>query len=183
MVSRMNAGTIPDRGNYTVTLGPDGGRLGELDEEMVFETRPGENILLGASTWRVEDITRDRVIVAPAPGEPGKLPFWRGDGPGRPIELGRALGSTALLPLRLADFSVCRDALADALGTLAALDPRQSQIVELRAFGGFTVEEIAGALGVAPITVKRDWRMAKAWLRRELRAVGGAQGRPTRAER
>ena len=92
MVSRMNAGTIPDRGNYTVTLGPDGGRLGELDEEMVFETRPGENILLGASTWRVEDITRDRVIVSPAPGEPGKLPFWRGDGPGRPIELGRALG-------------------------------------------------------------------------------------------
>ena len=93
MVVRMNAGTIPDRGNYTVTLGPEGGRLGELDEEMVFETRPGENILLGASTWRVEEITRDRVIVSPAPGEPGKLPFWRGDGPGRPIELGRALGA------------------------------------------------------------------------------------------
>jgi len=93
MVSRMNAGTIPDRGNYTVTLGPEGGRLGELDEEMVFETRTGENILLGASTWRVEEITRDRMIVSPAPGEPGKLPFWRGDGPGRPIELGRALGA------------------------------------------------------------------------------------------
>jgi ATP-dependent Lhr-like helicase len=93
MTVRMNAGTIPDRGNYTVTLGPDGGRLGELDEEMVFETRPGENILLGATTWRVEEITRDKVIVAPAPGEPGKLPFWRGDGPGRPIELGRALGA------------------------------------------------------------------------------------------
>ncbi len=93
MISRMNAGTIPDRGNYTVTLGPDGGRLGELDEELVFETRPGENILLGASTWRVEEITRDRVIVSPAPGEPGKLPFWRGDGPGRPIELGQALGA------------------------------------------------------------------------------------------
>ena len=92
MVSRMNAGTIPDRGNYLVTLGPEGGRLGELDEEMVFETRPGENILLGATTWRVEEITRDRVIVSPAPGEPGKLPFWRGDGPGRPIELGRAIG-------------------------------------------------------------------------------------------
>jgi ATP-dependent Lhr-like helicase len=93
MTMRMNAGTIPDRGNYVVTLGPDGGRLGELDEEMVFETRPGENILLGATTWRVEEITRDRVIVAPAPGEPGKMPFWRGDGPGRPIELGRALGA------------------------------------------------------------------------------------------
>ena len=93
MVVRMNAGTIPDRGNYVVTLGHDGGRLGELDEEMVFETRPGENILLGASTWRVEEITRDRVIVSPAAGEPGRLPFWRGDGPGRPIELGRALGA------------------------------------------------------------------------------------------
>lgn len=93
MVSRMNAGTIPDRGNYVVTLGPEGGRLGELDEEMVYETRPGENILLGATTWRVEEITRDRVIVSPAPGEPGRLPFWRGDGPGRPIELGRALGA------------------------------------------------------------------------------------------
>ncbi len=93
LVSRLNAGTIPDRGNYTVTLGTDGGRLGELDEEMVFETRPGENILLGATTWRVEEITRDRVIVTPAPGEPGKLPFWRGDGPGRPIALGRALGA------------------------------------------------------------------------------------------
>jgi ATP-dependent Lhr-like helicase len=89
---RMNAGTIPDRGQYTVTLGQDGQRLGELDEEMVFETRPGENLLLGASTWRVEEITRDRVVVTPAPGEPGKLPFWRGDGPGRPLELGRALG-------------------------------------------------------------------------------------------
>ena len=93
MVSRMNAGTIPDRGNYAVTLGAEGGRLGELDEEMVFETRPGENILLGATTWRVEEITRDKVIVSPAPGEPGKLPFWRGEGPGRPVELGRLLGA------------------------------------------------------------------------------------------
>lgn len=93
MISRMNAGTIPDRGNYVVTLGPQGPRLGELDEEMVFETRPGENILLGASTWRVAEITRDRVVVAAAPGEPGKLPFWRGDGPGRPVELGQALGA------------------------------------------------------------------------------------------
>jgi len=92
LLVRMNAGTIPDRGNYAVQLGPDGPRLGELDEEMVFETRTGDNLLLGASTWRVEEITRDRVIVAPAPGEPGKLPFWRGEGPGRPVALGRALG-------------------------------------------------------------------------------------------
>jgi len=92
MITRLNAGTIPDRGNYAVHLGSDGPRIGELDEEMVFETRSGECILLGASSWRVEEITRDRVIVSPAPGEPGKLPFWRGDGPGRPVELGRAVG-------------------------------------------------------------------------------------------
>ena len=93
MVSRMNAGTIPDRGNYAVHMGADGPRIGELDEEMVFETRRGDNILLGATTWQVEEITRDRVVVSPVPGEPGRLPFWRGEGPGRPIELGRALGA------------------------------------------------------------------------------------------
>ncbi|MEJ7603410.1 MAG: hypothetical protein WKG01_36320, partial [Kofleriaceae bacterium] len=70
-----------------------GPRVGELDEEMVYESRKGETFILGASTWRIEDITRDRVIVPPAPGEPGKMPFWRGEGPGRPIELGRALGA------------------------------------------------------------------------------------------
>ncbi len=93
MVTRMNAGTIPDRGAYGVHLGEDGPRVGELDEEMVFETRVGDNVTLGASTWRVETITRDRVVVSPAPGEPGRLPFWRGEGPGRPIELGRAIGA------------------------------------------------------------------------------------------
>jgi ATP-dependent Lhr-like helicase len=92
MVVRVNAGTIPDRGLYAVHLGVDGPRLGELDEEMVFESRAGEVFMLGASSWRVQDITRDRVIVTPAPGEPGKLPFWRGDGPGRPAELGQAIG-------------------------------------------------------------------------------------------
>jgi ATP-dependent Lhr-like helicase len=86
-----NGGTIPDRGLYGVFL-PDGTRVGELDEEMVYESRPGETFLLGASTWRIEDITPDRVVVTPAPGEPGKMPFWHGDGPGRPVELGRAVG-------------------------------------------------------------------------------------------
>jgi ATP-dependent helicase Lhr and Lhr-like helicase len=86
-----NAGTIPDRGMYGVHL-PDGRRVGELDEEMVYEARPGQTFLLGASTWRIEEITRDRVIVSPAPGTPGAIPFWRGDGVGRPIELGRAIG-------------------------------------------------------------------------------------------
>jgi ATP-dependent Lhr-like helicase len=89
-----NAGTIPDRGLYGVHL-PDGRRVGELDEEMVYEARPGQTFLLGATTWRIEDITRDRVIVTPAPGVPGAVPFWRGDGVGRPPELGRAIGAFA----------------------------------------------------------------------------------------
>jgi len=87
-----NAGTIPDRGLYSVTL-PDGRRVGELDEEMVYEARPGQTFLLGASTWRIEEIGRDRVIVTPAPGLPGAVPFWKGDGVGRPKELGEALGA------------------------------------------------------------------------------------------
>ncbi|HEU4429636.1 MAG TPA: helicase-related protein, partial [Myxococcota bacterium] len=92
-IALLSGGTIPDRGLYGVHLGADGPRVGELDEEMVHETRAGEVITLGASSWRVAEITRDRVIVNPAPGEMGKLPFWRGDGPGRPLELGRALGA------------------------------------------------------------------------------------------
>ncbi|MEY4391632.1 MAG: hypothetical protein RLZZ544_341, partial [Actinomycetota bacterium] len=87
-----NGGTIPDRGLFGVFL-PDGTRVGELDEEMVYESRPGETFLLGASTWRIEDITFERVIVTPAPGQPGKMPFWHGDVMGRPVELGRALGA------------------------------------------------------------------------------------------
>ena len=87
-----NAGTIPDRGLFSVNL-PDGRRVGELDEEMVYEARPGQTFLLGASTWRIEDITRDRVVVTPAPGAPGAVPFWRGDSMGRPRELGEAVGA------------------------------------------------------------------------------------------
>ncbi len=86
-----NAGTIPDRGLFGVHL-PDGRRVGELDEEMVYEARPGQTFLLGASSWRIEEITRDRVIVTPAPGVPGAVPFWKGDGVGRPAELGKAIG-------------------------------------------------------------------------------------------
>ncbi len=93
LLSVVSGGTIPDRGTYAVHAGHGGPRVGELDEEMVAESRKGETFILGATTWRIEDITRDRVIVTPAPGEPGKMPFWRGDGPGRPIELGRALGA------------------------------------------------------------------------------------------
>ena len=69
-------------------------RVGELDEEMVYESRVGDTFVLGATTWRIEDITHDRVLVTPAPGEPGRMPFWHGDAPGRPVELGRALGAS-----------------------------------------------------------------------------------------
>jgi ATP-dependent Lhr-like helicase len=89
-----NAGTIPDRGLYGVHL-PDGRRVGELDEEMVYEARPGQTFLLGATTWRIVEITRDRVVVTPAPGVPGAVPFWKGDGIGRPAELGKAIGAFA----------------------------------------------------------------------------------------
>ena len=94
-IAIANAGTIPDRGLYGVFLaGATTGtpRVGELDEEMVFETRVGEAFVLGASSWRVEEITHDRVLVSPAPGRPGKMPFWRGDAAGRPLELGRRIG-------------------------------------------------------------------------------------------
>ncbi|MBI2833462.1 MAG: DEAD/DEAH box helicase [Acidobacteria bacterium] len=94
-IAVINGGTIPDRGLYGVFLaGAAKGmaRVGELDEEMVFESRVGETFLLGASTWRIEEITHDRVMVSPAPGEPGKMPFWHGDAAGRPLELGRTIG-------------------------------------------------------------------------------------------
>ncbi|MFL5849083.1 MAG: DEAD/DEAH box helicase, partial [Solirubrobacteraceae bacterium] len=113
-----NAGTIPDRGLFLVTL-PDGRRVGELDEEMVYEARPGQTFLLGASTWRIEEIGRDRVVVTPAPGVPGAVPFWRGEGVGRPYELGEALGAVTRGVLALSQ--------AKALETLRqehALDER-----------------------------------------------------------
>ncbi len=94
-VAIANGGTIPDRGLFGVFLigaGPGAARVGELDEEMVFESRAGETFVLGASSWRIEEITHDRVLVSPAPGEPGKMPFWKGDRAGRPLELGLAIG-------------------------------------------------------------------------------------------
>jgi ATP-dependent helicase Lhr and Lhr-like helicase len=92
-----SGGTIPDRGLFGVFLASDTSRqprrVGELDEEMVYESRVGDVFVLGASSWRIEDITPDRVLVTPAPGQPGRLPFWHGDTPGRPAELGRAIGA------------------------------------------------------------------------------------------
>src|ERR1700682_6111659 len=90
-----NAGPIPDRGLFGVFLANGGGRVGELDEEMVYEARTGDTFLLGASTWRIEEITRDRVIVSPAPGLPGAVPFWKGEGVGRPYELGQKIGAAS----------------------------------------------------------------------------------------
>jgi ATP-dependent Lhr-like helicase len=106
-IAVSNGGTIPDRGLFGVFLagaGADGAtgttrggrhsrRVGELDEEMVYESRVGDVFVLGATSWRIEDITADQVLVSPAPGQPGRLPFWKGDAPGRPAELGAAIGA------------------------------------------------------------------------------------------
>ena len=155
-VAVQSGGTIPDRGLFGVFL-PDGARVGELDEEMVYESRVGECFVLGASTWRIEEITVDRVVVTPAPGEPAKTPFWRGDRPGRPLELGRALGAMArelvAMPGERAEASL-RD---------SGLDPRAA--ANLRRY----LAEQGEATGAVPddhtIVVERfpdeigDWRV------------------------
>jgi ATP-dependent Lhr-like helicase len=95
-IAILNGGTIPDRGTYGVFLAGERSkpvRVGELDEEMVFESRTGDTFILGASAWRIEEITHDRVLVTPAPGEAGKMPFWHGDQAGRPLEFGRRIGA------------------------------------------------------------------------------------------
>jgi ATP-dependent Lhr-like helicase len=116
-----NAGTIPDRGLYAVVL-PDGRRVGELDEEMVYEARPGQTFLLGASSWRIEEIGRDRVIVTPAPGAPGAVPFWKGDGIGRPKELGVEIGAFARTALELPASELERRYHLDPLAAANLLD-------------------------------------------------------------
>ncbi len=98
-----NAGTIPDRGLFGVFQVDGGGRVGELDEEMVYEARQGQVFLLGASSWRIEEITRDRVLVSPAPGVPGAVPFWKGEGVGRPYELGEKIGRASRELVALSD--------------------------------------------------------------------------------
>jgi ATP-dependent Lhr-like helicase len=153
-----NAGTIPDRGLFGVHLVDGGGRVGELDEEMVYEARAGQTFLLGASTWRIEEITRDRVLVSPAPGVPGAVPFWKGEGVGRPYELGAAVGAVSR------ELAALPDAKAKAkLRDEHALDERAAQ--NLLQFLG----EQAAATGAVPsdrtIVVERfrdeigDWRL------------------------
>ncbi len=132
MLAVTNAGTIPDRGLYSVVT-PEGTKVGELDEEMVFESRVGETFLLGATTWRIEDITPDKVVVTPAPGVPGKMPFWHGDKLGRPYELGRAIGEFTRTALDLSDATL-RDEYC--LDPLAASNLRQYLHEESEATGG-----------------------------------------------
>jgi ATP-dependent Lhr-like helicase len=122
-----SGGTIPDRGLFGVFLageaehhGRGGRRVGELDEEMVYESRAGDVFTLGSSSWRIESITHDRVLVSPAPGLPGKLPFWHGDAPGRPAELGRAIGAFTRQVNLLADDAARRRALQAGLDEWAA---------------------------------------------------------------
>jgi ATP-dependent Lhr-like helicase len=117
-----NAGTIPDRGLFGVFLVDGGGRVGELDEEMVYEARAGQTFLLGASSWRIEEITRDRVLVSPAPGVPGVAPFWKGEGVGRPAELGEKIGRAARELAALSD-----DRAAEELEVEYGLDERAAR--------------------------------------------------------
>jgi ATP-dependent Lhr-like helicase len=122
----VNAGTIPDRGLFSVVL-PDGRRVGELDEEMVYEARPGQTFLLGASSWRIEEIGRDRVIVTPAPGVPGAVPFWKGDSVGRPKELGMAIGAFSRWAVDQSAETLERDYDLDALAARNLLDYLREQ--------------------------------------------------------
>ncbi len=120
-----NAGTIPDRGLFGVFLVDGGGRVGELDEEMVYEAREGQTFLLGASTWRIEEITRDRVLVSPAPGVPGVAPFWKGEGIGRPAELGEKIGKTSRELSALSDDAAIERVESDyGLDALRGAQPR-----------------------------------------------------------
>ncbi len=122
-----SGGTIPDRGLFGVFLaasqrgdGRNSHRVGELDEEMVYESRVGDVFVLGASSWRIEEITADQVLVSPAPGQPGKLPFWHGDAPGRPAELGRALGAYCRELSEAGEQEAATRLRADGLDELAA---------------------------------------------------------------
>ncbi len=148
-----NAGTIPDRGLYTVTL-PDGRRVGELDEEMVYEARAGQAFMLGASTWRIEEIGRDRVIVTPAPGAPGAVPFWKGDTLGRPVELGREIGAFSRWALEQDAATLQRDCDLDARAAhnlLAYLQEQQAATRVLPSDRTIVLERFRDEIG--------DWRL------------------------
>ena len=162
-----SGGTIPDRGMFGVflvgaaTSSASGGtksRVGELDEEMVYESRVGDVFLLGSSAWRINDITHDQVLVTPAPGQPGRMPYWNGDAPGRPVELGRALGAflrelSALSPedaeLRLTAAGLDASARSNLLAYLAEQREATGVLPDDRTI---LVERFRDELG--------DWRLA-----------------------
>jgi ATP-dependent Lhr-like helicase len=160
-VAVINGGTIPDRGLYGVFLlgaAPGSARVGELDEEMVFETHVGETFVLGASSWRVEEITHDRVLVSHAPGEPGKMPFWKGDRTGRPLEFGLAIGRLTRDLLRLPPAAaidrLTRDHDLDALAAENLLQYLRDQVAATKVVPDATsilVERVRDELG--------DWRV------------------------
>jgi ATP-dependent Lhr-like helicase len=160
-VAIANGGTIPDRGLYGVFLlggAPGAARVGELDEEMVFESRVGETFVLGASSWRIEEITHDRVLVTPAPGEPGKMPFWKGDRAGRPLELGLAIGRLMHDLMRLSPGAaierLTREHDLDARAAENLLQYLRDQLAAARALpdaSTVVVERVRDELG--------DWRV------------------------
>ena len=120
-----SGGTIPDRGLFGVFLAgaERAARVGELDEEMVYESRVGDVFLLGSTSWRIEDITPDRVLVSPAPGAAARMPFWKGDQPGRPVELGRAIGAKLRDMVRHGREKAGADLAPDRLGRLGGRQP------------------------------------------------------------
>src|SRR5665213_799133 len=160
-IAILNGGTIPDRGLYGVFLAGERNkpvRVGELDEEMVFESRPGETFILGASTWRIDEITHDRVLVSPAPGEPGKMPFWHGDRAGRPMEFGRRIGALVRelreMPLAVAVTTLVKNHDLDAgaaenlMRYLAAQESVKTLVQDYR---NVVIERVRDELG--------DWRV------------------------
>ena len=186
----LNAGTIPDRGLYGVFLAHTEGksvRVGELDEEMVFESHPNETFILGASTWRIEDITHDRVLVVPAHGEPGKMPFWKGDGPGRPLEFGRRIGAMvrelralpkpAALTRLVTEHDLDPGAAENLLQFLADQEAATGQIPDDRTIVVERVRDELGDWRVCVLTpfgsrIHIPWAMA---VSARIRAAGGAE--------
>jgi ATP-dependent Lhr-like helicase len=186
----LNAGTIPDRGLYGVFLAHTEGksvRVGELDEEMVFESHPNETFILGASTWRIEDITHDRVLVVPAPGEPGKMPFWKGDGPGRPLEFGRRIGALvrelralpkpAALTKLVADHDLDPGAAENLLQFLADQEAATGQVPDDRTIVIERTRDELGDWRVCVLTpfgsrIHIPWAMA---ISARIRAAGGPE--------
>ncbi|GAB7050750.1 hypothetical protein JCM9534A_58760 [Catenuloplanes indicus JCM 9534] len=155
-----SGGTIPDRGLFGVFLagGERGARVGELDEEMVYESRVGDVFLLGSSSWRIEDITPDRVLVSPAPGQAARMPFWKGDSPGRPIELGRAIGARLRSLVKAGDEAAVETLRSEGLDEWAAgnlvtyLREQRDAVRALPDDRTVVVERFRDELG--------DWRMA-----------------------